>query len=128
VVIGEGGSGGAIAIGFGDRILMLENAFYSVISPEGCAAILWHTKDKAEEAAKALRLSAIQLKKLGIIDEVIKEPEEGAHKDIEKMAKSLKEAILYHLQEISAIPKEELILLRKKRFDNFSKFFSYSPK
>ncbi|GAH25045.1 unnamed protein product [marine sediment metagenome] len=100
VIIGEGGSGGALGIGVGDRILMLENAVYSVITPEGCAAILWKNQEKLEEAAKALRLTSQDLFNLGLIDEIIPEPRGGAHKDPEQTALNIKERIIKHLEEL----------------------------
>ena len=117
-VIGEGGSGGALGIGVGDRICVLENAYYSVISPEGCAAILWKERTKAPEAAEALKLTAQDLYKLGLIDEIISEPLGGAHRDPEKTAAGIKESIKRNLKELSALSKEELI---EKRFEKFRK-------
>lgn len=116
VIIGEGGSGGALAIGVGDRILMLENAIYSVISPEGCAAILWKDESKAEEAARALRLSSKDLLRLGVVDEVIQEPPGGGHEDQEEMAERLKKALLKHLQELLKIELPSLLTRRYKKF------------
>jgi acetyl-CoA carboxylase carboxyl transferase subunit alpha len=103
VVIGEGGSGGALGIGVGDRVLMQANAFYSVISPEACATILWRDLSRAEEAAAALKGSADQLLKFGIIDEIIPEPLGGAHQDTEAAMATLKEAVLRHLRELVAM-------------------------
>lgn len=116
VIIGEGGSGGALAIAVGDRILMLENAIYSVISPEGCASILWRDSSKNKEAAEALKLTAQDLQKLGIIDEIIPEPVGGAHMDSKKAAENLKKSVLRHLAELRKIPLVELIPLRIKKF------------
>jgi acetyl-CoA carboxylase carboxyl transferase subunit alpha len=116
VVIGEGGSGGALGVGVADRVLVLENAYYSVISPEGCAAILWKDGAKAPEAAEVLRLTAQDLLKMGIIDEVVPEPLGGAHRDLQKTAKELKEAINNNLKILSALNKEELLRLRYKKF------------
>src|SRR5439155_1741488 len=99
-VIGEGGSGGALAIGMGDRVLMCENAWYSVISPEGCAAILFRDATRASEAATALKLTAPELKNLGVIDEIVPEPQGGAHLDLSVTAESLKSAISRHLKEL----------------------------
>lgn len=115
-VIGEGGSGGALGIGLGDRILVLENAYYSVISPEGCAAILWKDRAKASEAASALKLTAHDLYELGIIDEVIPEPLGGAHRDFEEVAKVIKEVIVKHLKELSLWSKEKLLRARYEKF------------
>ncbi|MCM8792349.1 MAG: acetyl-CoA carboxylase carboxyltransferase subunit alpha [Candidatus Omnitrophica bacterium] len=116
VVIGEGGSGGALGIGVGDRILILENAYYSVISPEGCAAILWKDSSKAPEAAEALKLTASDLLELGIVDEVIKEPLGGAHTNPEQMAKILKEALLRHLKELLDILIDTLLERRYNKY------------
>ena len=116
IVIGEGGSGGALGIGLGDRILVLENAYYSVISPEGCAAILWKDRAKASEAARALKLTANDLYELGIIDEVVPEPLGGAHRDFEEMAKVIKEVIVKHLKELSLWSKEKLLRARYEKF------------
>jgi len=116
IVIGEGGSGGALGIGLGDRILVLENAYYSVISPEGCAAILWKDRAKASEAARALKLTANDLYELGIIDEIIPEPLGGAHRDFEEMAKVIKGVIVKHLKELSLRSKEKLLRARYEKF------------
>ena len=115
-VIGEGGSGGALAIGVADRVIMLENAIYSVISPEGAAAILWKEKERTKEAAAALSLSAPHLLELGVIDEVVPEPLGCAHKQPEKTALALKESLLRHLEEISTMSIEELLAARYKRY------------
>jgi len=116
VIIGEGGSGGALGIGVGDRILILENAYYSVISPEGCAAILWKDASKAAEAAGALKLTAQDLLELGIVDEIIKEPLGGAHVNPQETANNLKETILRHMQQILNLPIETLLKLRYDKF------------
>ena len=116
VIIGEGGSGGALGIGVADKICVLENAYYSVISPEGCAAILWKNGSKAPEAAEVLKLTAADLLKLGIIDEIIPEPLGGAHRDPQKMGEVLKEKIKKNLKELNALKKEELLKLRYKKF------------
>ncbi|MBN2709188.1 MAG: acetyl-CoA carboxylase carboxyltransferase subunit alpha [Calditrichaceae bacterium] len=118
VVIGEGASGGALGIGVGDRILMMENGWYSVISPEGCAAILWRDAANASLAAEAMKVTAEDLKELKIIDEVLKEPEGGAHYNHAEAIKAVKEAILRHLKELLKIPVERLI---DQRIDKFSK-------
>jgi acetyl-CoA carboxylase carboxyl transferase subunit alpha len=115
-VVGEGGSGGALGIGVGDRVLMLENAYYSVISPEGCAAILWKTGEKAEEAAAQLRLTAADLERLGIVDEVVPEPLGGAHRNPEQTAASLKQAIVRGLTELEDVPVEALLEARHEKF------------
>lgn len=116
VVIGEGGSGGALGIGVADRVLMLENAYYSVISPEGCAAILWKHRSHAPEAAEALKLTARDLAQLKLVDEVIAEPLGGAHHDPEQMARNLQEAVVRHLRELEGVPAEELLEQRYERF------------
>jgi len=116
VIIGEGASGGALGIGVGDRILMLENGWYSVISPEGCAAILWRDAANAPQAAEAMKVTAPDLLELKIVDEVIPEPEGGAHQDPEKAAQLVKETILRHLRELMQIPKEELLAQRLAKY------------
>lgn len=122
VIIGEGGSGGALGIGVGDRILMLENAVYSVISPEGCAAILWKNQEKVEEAAKALRLTSQDLFNLGLIDEIIPEPRGGAHKDPEQTALNIKERIIKHLEELKKISPTEVVEKRYKKYRGIGEF------
>jgi acetyl-CoA carboxylase carboxyl transferase subunit alpha len=116
VVIGEGGSGGALGIGIADRVCVLENAYYSVISPEGCAAILWKDGSRAPDAAEALKLTAEDLLKMGIIDEVIPEPLGGAHHDPQQMGLILKEVLNKHLKSLKEIEKKELLELRYKKF------------
>ncbi|MFA5063098.1 MAG: acetyl-CoA carboxylase carboxyltransferase subunit alpha [Candidatus Omnitrophota bacterium] len=116
VVIGEGGSGGALGVGVTDRIFVLENSYYSVISPEGCAAILWKDGSKAPQAAEVLKLTGDDLTELKIIDEVIPEPLGGAHRDPQKTAQKLKEALIKTLNELKAYNKDELLKLRYKKF------------
>jgi acetyl-CoA carboxylase carboxyl transferase subunit alpha len=116
IVIGEGGSGGALGIGVADRVLVLENSYYSVISPEGCAAILWKDGSQAPQAAEVLKLTAPDLLKMGLIDEIIPEPLGGAHCDIPRMAEVVKAAILRNLKELKAFSREELLKLRYKKF------------
>jgi acetyl-CoA carboxylase carboxyl transferase subunit alpha len=116
VVTGEGGSGGALALGVGDRILMLEHGVYSVISPEGCAAILWKDQARAEDAAEALRLTAEDLKNLGIADEVLKEPPGGAHMDPTAMAEAVGAAIRRHLKQLRRAKPEALVNRRFKKY------------
>lgn len=123
IVTGEGGSGGALALGVGDSLLMLANSVYSVISPEGCAAILWKDSTRAKDAAEALKLTADDLYKLKINDEVIPEPQGGAHKDINKTAEAIKEAIERHLDILSGIDKEELI---KRRYQKLRRVGEYT--
>ena len=122
VVIGEGGSGGALAIGVGDRLLMLEYGIYSVISPEGCASILWKSADKAEAAAEALGLTAQRLAELDLVDEIIKEPLGGAHRDLEAMSEALKNSLLKHLADLQAMPTDKLVELRNQRIRNLGRF------
>jgi len=116
VIIGEGGSGGALGIGVADRVLMLENAYYSVISPEGAAAILWKHRKHAPEAAEALKLCAGDLRELKLIDEVIPEPLGGAHRDHETAIAILKKTVLKHLQELTRIPVDQLLAERYEKF------------
>ncbi len=115
-IIGEGSSGGALAIGLVDRLLMLEYAVYSVISPEGCAAILWKDKAKTSQAAETLKLTSDELKKAGIIDEILKEPPGGAHTDYKQMAQTIKDALIKHTKELSSMPVNELVENRYKRY------------
>jgi acetyl-CoA carboxylase carboxyl transferase subunit alpha len=115
-VTGEGGSGGALGLGVGDRILMLEHSIYSVISPEGCAAILWKDQARAEDAAKALRLTAADLKKLGVVDEVLPEPAGGAHMDPAAMAQTVSGAIRRHLRQLRRLKPDALLAKRYKKF------------
>lgn len=123
VVIGEGGSGGALAIGIGDRILMLEYSIYSVISPEGCAAILWKDSEKGKVlAAQSLRLTANDLYRLGVIDEIVKEPLGGAHRDPREMAESLKEVVERQLRELEKVDTEELLRRRYEKFRRIGTF------
>ena len=122
IVIGEGCSGGAIGIGVGDKFSILEYAYCSVISPEGCAAILWKSKDNAEEAATALKLTAKELYKLGIVDDVIPEPIGAAHNNPEEMAKTLKETIVRYIEELQAIPLDKLIEERYKKYRKFGHY------
>lgn len=121
-VIGEGGSGGALGIGAGDRLLILENAYYSVISPEGCAAILWDDRAHADKAAAALKLSARDLQDLGIVDEVIPEPLGGAHHDREITAQALGDALLRHIDELSRRPIGELLEERYRKYRGIGVF------
>jgi acetyl-CoA carboxylase carboxyl transferase subunit alpha len=122
VVTGEGGSGGALAIGVCDRLLMLQYSTYSVISPEGCASILWKSQDKKEVAADALNLTADRLYKLGLVDEVIEEPLGGAHRDPVQSAARLKAAVIRYLDELDAVPREELRAARAAKIAGFGVF------
>ena len=124
VVIGEGGSGGALGLGVADKVFMLENSVYSVISPEGCASILFNDSTKAAEAAKSLKMDAINLKSLGVIDDIIEEPLGGAHRNLEKTAKNLKSAVLKEFKRIDKFSIEELLEKRYEKFRNMGEFFS----
>ena len=119
VVTGEGGSGGALAIGVCDRLLMLQYSTYSVISPEGCASILWKSQDKKEVAAESLNLTADRLYKLGLVDEVIEEPLGGAHRDPATTAARLKAALIRHLDELDALPRDQLRAARAAKIASF---------
>ena len=121
-VIGEGGSGGALAIGVGDRVLMLEYSTYSVISPEGCAAILWKSADKAPEAAAAMGITSRRLKELDLIDRIIDEPLGGAHRDVDDTVSRLKAALQEELADLDAIEPENLVEMRYKRLQGFGQF------
>ncbi len=122
VITGEGGSGGALAIAVGDRVLMLEYSVYAVISPEGCAAILWSDGTKGAQAAEALKLTARDIKGLDVIDEIVKEPLGGAHNDHEAMAKTLHEALRRNLDELRKLPAEQLVEERYQKFRKMSRF------
>jgi len=119
VVLGEGGSGGALGIGVADRVLMMENAYYSVISPEGCAAILWKHRKHAPEAAEAMKIAAPDLAKLGLIDGVIKEVPGGAHHDPDAAAEALKQEVSTQLSELLKLSEKDL---KAKRYEKFRKF------
>jgi len=121
-VIGEGGSGGALAIGVGDRILMLQYSTYSVISPEGCASILWKSAEKAPEAAEALGLTSNRLKELGLIDRIIQEPRGGAHRDPEAMALNIKSALVEELGKLQSIKIDSLLKARYERLMSHGRF------
>ena len=124
VVIGEGGSGGALALGVTDRILMLENAVYSVITPEGCAAILWKTAEERDKAAAALKVTATDLQALDVIDEIIPEPVGGAHADWDGTAEALKAALVRHLDELRALAPEELVENRLEKYGRMGEWRS----
>jgi acetyl-CoA carboxylase carboxyl transferase subunit alpha len=124
VVIGEGGSGGALAIGVADRVLMLEYSVYSVITPEGCASILWRDPTKVAEAAEQLKLTAPDLKRLGVIDEIVPEADGGAHRDPAVSASHLRSAIKRNLKELSQLPSEELV---EQRYQKFRAHGAYAP-
>lgn len=123
VITGEGGSGGALAIAVADRVLMMENAVYSVISPEGCASIMWRDTSKKELAAQALHITAPDLQELGCIDGIIFEPEGGAHLDHETAAALLDVALQKHLNELKRLPVQELLTLRYNKFRQMAQFF-----
>jgi len=121
-IIGEGGSGGALAIGMGDRVFMLEYATYAVISPEGCAAILWKSADNAAAAAEAMGVTSDRILKLGLIDAVIKEPLGGAHRDVERAVSAVGEQLQRALSELSTLDPDALLLRRRTRFQEFGTF------
>jgi len=122
VVIGEGGSGGALAIGVADKVAMMKYSVFSVISPEGCAAILWGDGNKAETATKALKISSEELKELGLIDDIVEEPLEGAHRDPQKAADNLKNYFLKSLNELRDMSLNELIQRRYEKYLNYGRF------
>ncbi|MGH8496596.1 MAG: acetyl-CoA carboxylase carboxyltransferase subunit alpha [Gammaproteobacteria bacterium] len=122
VVIGEGGSGGALAVGVADRVLMLQYAIYSVISPEGCASILWKSADKAEDAADAMGITAERLESFGLIDEILQEPLGGAHRDVDAMAEALKNTLIENLARLEPLPLDELVAARQARVAGFGNF------
>ena len=122
VVIGEGGSGGALAIGVGDRIVMLEYSIYSVISPEGCASILWKSSDKAQDAAEAMGITSSRLNALGLIDRVVEEPLGGAHRHPDEMARSLRLAVKTELDELSNLSVDELLERRYERLMQYGEY------
>jgi acetyl-CoA carboxylase carboxyl transferase subunit alpha len=121
-IIGEGGSGGALAIGVADRIIMLEYSVYSVISPEGCASILWKSADKALDAAQAMGITAERLKDFGLVDEVLAEPLGSAHRDPEAMLQSLKNALISHLGDLDALDPNELVARRAARLESMGRY------
>lgn len=122
VVIGEGGSGGALALGVGNRVLMLENAIYSAISPNGAASILWKDASKADQAAEAMKITADDLLEMEVIEEIVPEPKGGAHKDYEQTAQSIKEAVVRHLEELKSKSADELREERYQKFRKIGKF------
>lgn len=122
VVIGEGGSGGALAIGVGDKLLMLQYSIYSVISPEGCASILWKSADKAEDAAEAMRITASSLNDFGLVDDVLPEPLGGAHRNPKGMAEVIRNAVLSSLDELTQLSTEQLLQRRQQRLASFGQF------
>ena len=122
VVIGEGGSGGALAIGVGDRLLMLQYAIYSVISPEGCASILWKSAEKAEDAAEAMRITADSLNNFGLVDEVLPEPLGGAHRNPKETAEVIRNAVLQSLDDLDKLSLDQLLENRQRRLASFGQF------
>ncbi|RZV38575.1 MAG: acetyl-CoA carboxylase carboxyltransferase subunit alpha [Chromatiales bacterium] len=122
VVIGEGGSGGALAIGVSDRLLMLQYSIYSVISPEGCASILWKSAEKAEDAAEAMRITASQLNEFNLVDEVLEEPLGGAHRNPGEAAEIIRNALLKSLDELGSMSTEQLLEERQQRLSSFGRF------
>ncbi|MEE8343550.1 MAG: acetyl-CoA carboxylase carboxyltransferase subunit alpha [Gammaproteobacteria bacterium] len=121
-VTGEGGSGGALAVGVGDCVIMLQYSIYSVISPEGCASILWKSADKAKEAARALGITAERLKELGLINEILMEPLGGAHRDPAAMAQAIKQTLIHELDGLTTIPAEQLVQRRNERLMSYGEF------
>jgi acetyl-CoA carboxylase carboxyl transferase subunit alpha len=121
-VIGEGGSGGALAIGVGDRMLMLQYSIYSVISPEGCASILWKSAEKAADAAEALGITSSRLKELQLIDTIIEEPLGGAHRDVDEMAQRVKQHLVEQVDLLNRLPTDQLIAARYQRLMSFGEF------
>ena len=122
VVIGEGGSGGALAIGVGDRLLMLQYSIYSVISPEGCASILWKSAERAEDAAESMRITADSLNNFGLVDEVLEEPLGGAHRSPKEAAEVIRNALIKYLDELEAMSTEQLLEERQRRLASFGQF------
>lgn len=126
-VIGEGGSGGALAIGVGDRVMMLEYSTYSVISPEGCASILWKSADKAADAAEAMGITAKKLKDVGLIDHIIREPLGSAHRDVDETARNIKQALIDSLEKFEKMGLEQLLEERYKRLTSYGEFLEETP-
>lgn len=121
-VIGEGGSGGALAIGVGDRMLMLQYSIYSVISPEGCASILWKSAEKASDAAEAMGVTSSRLKELNLIDEIIEEPLGGAHRSPDDMAESIRARLTEHIEQLERLPMDQLLAARYQRLMSYGEF------
>jgi acetyl-CoA carboxylase carboxyl transferase subunit alpha len=126
-VIGEGGSGGALGIGVADRVLILENAYYSVISPEGCAAILWKDRSAASKAAEALKITAKDLKALGLVDAIVPEPLGGAHTNPERMAETLRDCLLKELKDLLEMSAAERLKQRYAKFRAYGHFTEKKP-
>jgi acetyl-CoA carboxylase carboxyl transferase subunit alpha len=123
-ITGEGGSGGALALAVADRVLILENAIYSVISPEGCASIMWRDASKRAQAAEALRITAQDVKSLGCVDDIVPEPEGGAHANAEGAAQILDEKLTWHFNEVKALPLAEMLERRYEKFRNIAQFYT----
>jgi acetyl-CoA carboxylase carboxyl transferase subunit alpha len=123
-ITGEGGSGGALALAVADRVLMLENAIYSVISPEGCASIMWKDAGKKQQAAAALRYTAVDVKELGCVDDIIVEPDGGTHNDPERASQLLDESLQQHLSELRSLSMEQLLEARYAKFRNIAQFYT----
>ena len=123
MITGEGGSGGALALGVTDRVLMLEHSIYSVISPEGCAAILWNDPAKTADAAAALKMTGNELLKLGVVDEVIPEPLGGAHRDVETTSERLAQSLHRQLKQLEKIPLPKLV---KQRYEKYRKMAAFT--
>ena len=121
-VIGEGGSGGALAIGVGDRVMMLKYSTYSVISPEGCASILWKSAEKAQEAAEALGITSGRLKELGLIDGIIEEPSGSAYRDVEATARNIKQALIESLDNLEQMGTDKLLDTRYQRLMSYGQY------
>ncbi|MEZ5977061.1 MAG: acetyl-CoA carboxylase carboxyltransferase subunit alpha [Planctomycetota bacterium] len=128
LVIGEGGSGGALGVGIGDRVLMMEHAYYSVISPEGCAAILWKDGSRSAQAAEALRLTAKDLESLGIVDEIVPEPLGGAHRRREEAVATVKATLLRHLEELDGVDPDRLVAARREKFRRIAEIEGRFPR
>jgi acetyl-CoA carboxylase carboxyl transferase subunit alpha len=126
-IIGEGGSGGALAIAVGDAVLMLQYSTYSVISPEGCASILWKTSERASDAADALGLTALRLKAMGLIDKIVSEPLGGAHRDPKQMAQLLKRALADTLRQFQGVKTKDLLEARHQKLMSYGKFKETTP-
>lgn len=123
-VTGEGGSGGALALAVADRVLMLENAVYSVISPEGCASIMWRDASKRAKAAEALKTTSEDVMMMGCVDDVVPEPPGGAHLDADAAARMLDEKLIWHLNELKAMSTEERLAARREKFRTIAQFYT----
>jgi acetyl-CoA carboxylase carboxyl transferase subunit alpha len=124
IITGEGGSGGALALAVADRVLIFENAIYSVIPPEGCAAILWRDASFKDKAAEAMRISADEVRGFGCVDDIVPEPAGGAHTDPQKAGELLAQKLRWHLNELKALPTDELLRRRYQKFRNIAQFYT----